>query len=193
LPTEKGKRKRFVSTIAQTLAESEPTVNSSSAWHPPCPTPPSNETKPTRRGRVSNGKTLFLDGDKGTKAERRFRDIAEAITADLGGADRLSEGQKQLIRRCALISVECEKMESRSVAGEDIDLDLFGTLSDRLGRTLHRLGLRRVPKVIDPPDLQEYLRGRQNASSKDAPGSPPDSLDGTKAYDFDQYLGCPGR
>jgi hypothetical protein len=52
--------------------------------------------KSTRRSRVSNGKTLFLDGDKGTKAERRFRDIAEAITADLGGADRLSEGQKSI-------------------------------------------------------------------------------------------------
>jgi hypothetical protein len=60
-----------------------------------------------------------------------------------------------------MISVECEKMEAKSVAGEDINLDLFGTLTDRLGRTLQRLGLRRVPKVIGPPDLQEYLRDRQ--------------------------------
>jgi hypothetical protein len=81
-----------------------------------------------------------------------------------------------LIRRCSLISVECEKLESRSVAGEEINLDLFGTLTDRLGRTLARLGLRRVPKVVGTPDLQEYLR--QNASCKDAPGLPPDGLDG---------------
>jgi hypothetical protein len=41
-------------------------------------------------------------------------------------------------------------MEAKSVAGEDINLELFGTLTDRLGRTLQRLELRRVPKVIGP-------------------------------------------
>jgi hypothetical protein len=130
-------------------------LNPPSAYEQPISTSALTETKRTRRSRVSNGKTLFLDGDKGTKAERRFRDIAEAITADLGGADRLSEGQKQLIRRCSLISVECEKMEAKSVTGEEIDLDLFGTLTDRLGRTLQRLGLRRVPKVVETRGLSE--------------------------------------
>jgi hypothetical protein len=134
-------------------------LNSASAYEQPISTSALTDTKRTRRSRVSNGKTLFLDGDKGAKAERRFRDIAEAITADLGGADRLSEGQKQLIRRCSLISVECEKLEARSVAGEDIDLELFGTLTDRLGRTLARLGLRRVPRDIEP-DLESYIDAR---------------------------------
>jgi hypothetical protein len=73
-----------------------------------------------------------------------------------------------MTRRCSLISVECEKLESRSVAGEDIDLELFGTLTNKLGRTLARLSLRRVPKVISPPDLQEYPRDREDASCEDA-------------------------
>jgi hypothetical protein len=107
------------------------------------------------RNRVTNGNALFIEGDQRSKAAKRFRDIIAAITADLGGIDRLTEGQKQLIRRCSLISVECEKLESRSVAGEEIDLDLFGTLTDRLGRTLGRLGLRRVPKVVETPSLSE--------------------------------------
>jgi hypothetical protein len=107
------------------------------------------------RNRVTNGNALFIDSDQRSKAAKRFRDIVSAITADLGGPDRLSEGQKQLIRRCSLISVECEKLKSRSVAGEDIDLELFGTLTDRLGRTLGRLGLRRVPKVVETPGLSE--------------------------------------
>jgi hypothetical protein len=94
-----------------------------------------------------------------SKASRRFRDIASATASDLGGADRLSEGQKQFIRRCSLISIESEKLESRSVAGEDIDLELFGTLTDRLGRTLARLGLRRVPRDIEP-DLESYIDAR---------------------------------
>jgi hypothetical protein len=102
------------------------------------------------------------------RRRKRFRDIISAITADLGGVDRLSEGQKQLIKRCSLISVEC-----KSVAGEDINLDLFGTLTDRLGRTLQRLGLRRLPKVIGPLICRNIFRDRQNASCEDAPGSPP--------------------
>jgi hypothetical protein len=145
--------------------------------HNTSPTKPLEARKNVAKGRsgVTNGNALFIEGDQRSKAAKRFRDIIAALTADLGGVDRLSEGQKQLIRRCSLISVECEKLEAR-IAGEDIDLELFGTLTDRLGRTLQRLGLRRVPKVIVPPDLQEYLRGRENASCKDAPGSSPDGL-----------------
>jgi hypothetical protein len=101
----------------------------------------------------------FIEGDQRSKAAKRFRDIISAITADLGGSDRLSEGERQLIRRCAMISVECEKMEAKSVAGEDINVDLFGTLTDRLGRTLARLGLRRVPRDVEP-DLESYIDAR---------------------------------
>jgi hypothetical protein len=64
------------------------------------------------RNRVTNGNALFIEGDQRSKAAKRFRDIVSAMTGDLGGVDRLSEGQKQLIRRCSLISVECEKTGS---------------------------------------------------------------------------------
>jgi hypothetical protein len=109
------------------------------------------EAKPTARSKVSNGKSLFLQPDGRSRTSRRFRDIAAAIASDLGGVDGLSEGQKQLVRRCALVSVECEKMEARSVEGKEIDLDLFGALTDRLGRCLQRIGLKRVPKLVLPP------------------------------------------
>jgi hypothetical protein len=119
------------------------------------------------RNRVTNGNALFIEGEQRSKAAKRFRDIVSAVTADLGGADRLSEGQKQLVGRCSLISVECERMEARSVAGEDIDLELFGTLTDRLGRTLARLGLRRVPKVVETPSLEQYLAAKYSAKDEE--------------------------
>jgi hypothetical protein len=50
------------------------------------------------------------------------------------GRDGLSEGQRQLARRCATISIACEKMEGEAAAGNEIDLDAYGTLTDRLGR-----------------------------------------------------------
>ena len=68
------------------------------------------------------------------KVSRRFRDVLASIATDLGGVDRLSEGQKQIARRCAMLSVECEIMESAAVAGQPFDLDAYGQLTDRLGR-----------------------------------------------------------
>src|SRR5271165_5756399 len=68
---------------------------------------------PATRSAVSNGSQLFVDStvDGRSKEARRFRDVLAEIVSDLGGADHLSEGQRQLARRCALMSVECEKME----------------------------------------------------------------------------------
>ena len=95
---------------------------------------PDGLARAERRSRVTNGKQLFLDGDARLRVSRRFRDVLASIATDLGGVDRLSEGQKQIARRCAMLSVECEIMESAAVAGEPFDLDAYGQLTDRLGR-----------------------------------------------------------
>jgi hypothetical protein len=46
------------------------------------------------------------------------------------------------------ISVECERLEALAMAGETIDLEIYGRLSDRLGRTLQRLGLKRQARPV---------------------------------------------
>ena len=100
-------------------------------------------TLPQRqRSAVTNGKRLFVKRPGDTAWARRFRDILSEITNDLGGADLLSEGQKQLIRRCATIAIACERMEGEAAAGRDIDLETFGQLTDRLGRCFNRLAGR---------------------------------------------------
>jgi len=111
-----------------------------------------------QRSRVTNGTTLFVEADQRGPWARRWRDVLAEITSDLGGADLLSEGQKQLARRCATISIACERMEGEAALGNEIDLDAYGTLTDRLGRALQRLGLKRHPRDITPPDPLEYAR-----------------------------------
>jgi hypothetical protein len=108
------------------------------------------------RSRVTNGAALWLDGDKRGPAARRFKDILAAILSDLGGGDLLTEGQKQLARRCSLLAVECELIEARAVVGEEINLEVYGQMTDRMGRAFQRLGLRRIPKDITP-SLHAYL------------------------------------
>jgi hypothetical protein len=106
---------------------------------------------------ITNGAKLWLPGTDGRSAiARRTRDIFDAICRDLGGHDVLSEAQMQLVRRASLISIKCEELEARAVQGEAIDLDLFGQMTDRLGRCLQRLGIRRLPKNITP-SVSEYL------------------------------------
>ena len=59
------------------------------------------------------------------------------------GPDGLSEGQRQLARRAATIAIACERLEGEAAAGNEIDLEVYGTLTDRLGRCFQRLGLKR--------------------------------------------------
>jgi hypothetical protein len=115
------------------------------------------------RSAVSNGNRLFAPDvtDGRTCAARRFRDILEQIQFDLGGDDRLSEGQRQLCRRAATMSMQCELMEAEAVAGRVFDVDCFGQLCDRLGRCLQRLGLERVSRDVTP-SLQSYLQAKAN-------------------------------
>jgi len=99
---------------------------------------------------VSNGKRLHVVQPGDTAWARRFRDVLAEITSDLGGADLLSEGQRQLARRCATIAIACEKIEGEAAAGAEIDLETYGKLTDRLGRALQRLGLKRQPRDVTP-------------------------------------------
>jgi hypothetical protein len=116
--------------------------------------------KPEARSRVGNGKTLLPMVDGRSATARRFKDLVEDIAADLGGNDHLSEGQRQLIRRAAMLSAESERMEALAARGEaEFDIDLYGMICDRLGRVFGRLGLERVARPVNDgsQDLALYF------------------------------------
>src|SRR5262249_17994781 len=103
------------------------------------PNPPNNRplsvgSSSRARSIVSNGRRLFVEADGRGPWGRRFRDVLAEIVSDLGGPDLLSEAQRQLARRAATISIACEKLEGEAAAGAVIDLELYGRLTDRLGR-----------------------------------------------------------
>jgi hypothetical protein len=128
------------------------------------------DAKPPRcRSAVSNGSRLFVERP-GNAWARRFADVLAEIISDLGGPDRLSEGQRQLARRCATIAIACERMEGEAAAGEKIDIDAFGQLTDRLGRAFQRLGLRRTLRDVTP-NVRDYLRSiaEEEAAAHEAP------------------------
>jgi hypothetical protein len=110
-----------------------------------------------QRSAVTNGTRLFVIRPGDNKWARRFRDILNEVISDLGGADRLSEGQRQLARRCATISLACERLEGDIAAGREVDVLLYGVLTDRLGRAFQRLGLKRQARDVTPR-LSDILR-----------------------------------
>ena len=110
-----------------------------------------------QRSAVTNGKRLHVVAPGDTKWARRWRDVLAEIISDLGH-DGLSEGQRQLARRCATIAIACERMEGEAAQGNEIDLDAYGTLTDRLGRALQRLGIKRQLRNVTPPSIEEYVR-----------------------------------
>ena len=87
---------------------------------------------------------------------RRFRDIAEAIALDQGGADRLSESRRQLIRRFSAAAVLAEQLELKLANGYAIDLGEHALLCSSLVRLASRIGLGRRAKNITPT-LDQYL------------------------------------
>ncbi len=120
------------------------------------------------RSAISNGSRLFAPDtvDGRSAAARRFSDVLEQILLDLGGSDHLSELQRQLARRAAILSIQCELIEAAAVAGRDVDLELLGSLTDRLGRCASRLGLQRVAKTVKPLTILDYRRMQAEAESE---------------------------
>ena len=47
-----------------------------------------------------------------------------------------------------MLSAEAERLEAMAVRGETFDCEAYGQLTDRLGRTLQRIGLRRVAHEV---------------------------------------------
>jgi hypothetical protein len=118
------------------------------------------------RSRVTSRKAVLFGVDGRSMQARRFKDLIEQMAEDLGGHAGLSEGQRQLIRRCAMLSAECERMEADSALGLPFNVDTYGMLADRLGRALTRLGLKRVAKDVTPT-LQDYLAARRDVMPND--------------------------
>jgi hypothetical protein len=130
---------------------------------------PSATRSPALRSRVTNGRSLFVEADGRGPWARRFADVLGEIISDLGGRDAgLSEGQRQLARRAATISIACERLEGEAAAGAAIDLELYGRLTDRLGRAFQRLGLERRARDVTLPSPLEYaaMVDAQEAQSK---------------------------
>jgi hypothetical protein len=87
-----------------------------------------------------------LDGR--TRASRRARELIEAIEQDLGGADRLSEGSRQLVQRAAVLGTYIENCEAQWLAGDTVELSDYLAAINSQRRVLTAIGLERRARDI---------------------------------------------
>ena len=112
----------------------------------------------TVRSAVTNDPLLLRGVDGRSMIARRYRDVAIALADDLGGQDRLSEPSKILVRQAAAMTVQVESLQSKIVSGDDVDIEQLTRLSNVLGRTLQRLGIRK--RDVRKLTVSEYLERR---------------------------------
>ena len=106
---------------------------------------------------MTNRKDVLPGLNQRSASARRFRDLVNAVVADMGGLDRCSEIKLGLVRRLAATTVQAEMLEARMVNGEAIDIATLCTLASTTVRISQRLGLNRVAKDATP-SLATYLR-----------------------------------
>jgi hypothetical protein len=124
--------------------------------------------QPTQRHHVANGSKLLPLTDGRSATARRFRDLIEGITADLGGTDHLSEGERQLIRRAALLSAEAERLGALWARGEaEFDVGAYGVLTNGLRRVFETIGLKRVARdaMSLQADLADFAKRKETAAN----------------------------
>jgi hypothetical protein len=124
----------------------------------------------------SGSKTRLLslgDIDRRTRAYRKTTELIVSIETDLGGADRLSTAERQIIQRAALTGALLEDLETRWLSGEPIDAGQYATLSNAQRRLFETVGLRRVAREV--PSLGEYLAKKAAAEPAESFSAPPPS------------------
>jgi hypothetical protein len=117
-------------------------------------------------GRRVPGGSLFLSSlddvplDRRTKTAKRFEAILSEILSDIGGADRVSEGEFQLARRAAGLSVQAEIVETWLAAQrfDKVSIEDYCKLISSLNRTLGSIGLKRRQRDVTP-SLKEIMEG----------------------------------
>ena len=125
--------------------------------------------KDCQGSRVANGSALIPGVDGRSVWVRRAKEIINEATSDCGGDAVVSAATRSLIRRAAVLTVECERLEARFASSDTAslaDLDLYQKQSNTLRRTLQAIspGLRRQARdVTAVPTLSEYLARREAA------------------------------
>ncbi|HJQ59525.1 MAG TPA: hypothetical protein VJ890_21640 [Vineibacter sp.] len=113
---------------------------------------------PDRRFRTHAGNAAHaIDGVDGrSQVGRRFGQVAAQVAADIGGPEVMSEAQIQLARTTAGLVVLREQLDRRLARRRRVDVADYTRLSNSLTRVLSAIGIKRLPRDVTPPTIEQY-------------------------------------
>jgi hypothetical protein len=109
------------------------------------------------RAAVSNRSKTHQNVDERSAGARRFRDLIEAFSADLG---ELSEADMAMVRTAAALTLKSEQMQAALAAGDDVDSDALIRLAGTTRRSLAGISAKAAEKKPTGPTLAEYMATR---------------------------------
>jgi hypothetical protein len=132
------------------------------------------ERPPTVRSATTNDPLRLRGVDGRSTVARRYRDAAIALADDLGGQNRLSESAKLLVRLAASLTVQVEALQSRIVAGGEVDLEQAVRMNNALSRTLSALHRRQTaaPRPDAGTSLQDYVASKAALEAPEVAAEP---------------------
>jgi hypothetical protein len=124
---------------------------------------PETEAKKRRerlKGVINNAETnkafdLLRAEDSESPIAQRYLAVLANMCSDAGGLDRCTEVRLQLIRRFSALAVHAELMDSKFIAGKDVDVLRYAVIASCLCRIASRIGMKRAAKQV--PYLSEYM------------------------------------
>jgi hypothetical protein len=117
------------------------------------------------RSAVSNRSRLHQKGDARSAGARRFRDLVDALSADLG--DNLSEADLAMVRTAAGLTLKSELLQADLAAGKDVDAEVIIKLAGASRRALTAICVKAVErKPAGTMTLAEYAA--QRAAEREA-------------------------
>lgn len=122
------------------------------------------------RSAITNGSSILgHDIDHRSTPIRRLRELINAHTSDLGGTHNISEAERSLVRRAAMLELQLEMWEQKFALndGEATSAQLtdYQRAANSLRRILESVGLQRRAKNVTPT-LDDYLRDRHQEAAE---------------------------
>lgn len=115
-------------------------------------------TNSVKHGLYRAHSALIKDGR--TREARFYFSVYENLIAELGGEETVSFQQKLLAGEAAFKSVQCAKAKATIIAGNGTVAEslkeAYRRFSRELREDLKTLGLARVPRKVNGPDLSEF-------------------------------------
>jgi hypothetical protein len=132
------------------------------------PSKPLVARKQLGRSAITNGKQLHSNAvpiDGRSHGARRFRDLVEAYTAEIGGT--LTESESGLVRQAAALALRCEQLQAAIVRGEPVDDDLLVRISGTAKRLLGAISVKSDGKKPAAMSMAAYWASKAAPQSDD--------------------------